>query len=475
MRTQNGGAGMMGQLSIGAAGLGLAAALTGGCLCGSAAAAETLTSALVKAYRNNPQLNAQRANVRQVDEEVPQALSGYRPKVAATASAGVQQVTNTLANSFGGRTVTDPVRYPHSAGVAVTQPLFDVRVPNQVGAAENSVRAARETLRLITQQVLLDAATAYMNMLRDRSIEQLQRGNVQMHEDQLRQTRERMRAREVTNTDLTQAETRLAGALAQLAAAEAATRASAATYRRVIGEEAKDLSPGQPVENLLPRSLDEAVAIGLGENPAVTAAQFGIDVAAFQVKVAEGALYPTVQAQGAVQHGRDQNPQIERQTSAAAFVVLTMPLYQGGGEFAAIRQSKEHLSQRRFELDHVRDLARATIVENWSRLAAARLQIEAARQQVNAAEQALNNVRQEVRAGQRTTLDALNAQQELVGARVLLVSAHRDRVVNSYAVLGAIGRLMPDVLRLPTDVYDPTANYHQVRDSWFGVRTSDRR
>jgi outer membrane protein len=432
---------------------------------GSNAGAETLPAALAKAYRNNPQLNAQRAFVRQTDEQVPLAQSGYRPQIAATASGGVQQTDSRFRATPGGSLRNGATTQGGSVGVVGTQTLFDgFRTDNQVLAAQGNVQGAREMLRLMTQQILLDATGAYMDILRDAAIAQLQGRNVEMLQEQLRHTRERLAVREVTQTDVSQAESRLAAARWQRLAAESAVNASRAAYRRVIGENADNkLTPGTPVDRLSPRTLDEAVAVGRAKNPSVTAAQAGIDVAAVQVKIAEGALYPTAQLQGTVQHAWNPAPQLDRQFGAGVFVTLSVPIYQGGAEYATIRQSKEALDQKRLDLDRVRDLVRAGIVESWGQLLAARSQIEAAQAQVAAAEAALNGVIQEARAGQRTTLDVLNAQQELVSARVTLVATQRDRVVGSYALLSAVGRLAPDALGLPTEIYDPQVHYQQVR------------
>jgi outer membrane protein len=152
---------------------------------------------------------------------------------------------------------------------------------------------------------------------------------------------------------------------------------------------------------------------------------------------------------------------------------LSVPVYQGGSEYATVRQAKETLSQRRIDLDTARDQAQQTLVQSWGQLEAAKAQIQATQSQVTSAEIALNGVREEARVGQRTTLDVLNAQQELVNARVSLVTAQRDRVVASYALLAAAGGLSPQVLRLDVPVYDPVVHYHQVRDTWFGLRTPD--
>jgi outer membrane protein len=207
----------------------------------------------------------------------------------------------------------------------------------------------------------------------------------------------------------------------------------------------------------------------------VTSAQYTVDAAQHAVKVAEGALYPTVTLEGNVQKRWDLAPGSFDQTTGTVLGRMNVPIYQGGAEYSVIRQTKETLGQRRIELDLARDQIRATVVQAWSSLEATKAQIIAAQAQVTATEVALNGVREEARVGQRTTLDVLNAQQELVNARVALVTAQRDRVVASFTLLAAVGRLSPQVLSLPTETYDARVHYHQVRDQWFGVRNPDGR
>jgi outer membrane protein len=426
------------------------------------AGAETLPAILAKAYQNNPQLNAQRTFVRQTEEQVQLALSGYHPRITATASGGPQYTDSKFRGTESHR--RDRLN-GGSVGVAASQTLFDgFRTPNQVEAARGNVQAAREMLRLMTQQILLDATTAYMSVIRDTAVAELQRYNVKMLQEQLSHTRQRLKVKEVTTTDVSQTQARLAGARWALLAAESTLNASRAAYRRVIGEEQSGrLAPASPVDRLSPTTVDEAVVAALKVNPSVKAAQVGIDVAAVQVKIAEGALYPTAKLEVGAQHGWGVSPQLDRQFSAGAFVTLSVPIYQGGAEYATIRESKEALGQKQFDLDRVRDLVRAGVFESWGQLAAAKAQIEAAQAQVTAAEDALKGVLQEANAGQRTTLDVLNAQQELIGARVTLVATQRDRVVTSYALLAAVGRLAPEVLRLPAQVSEPKQSPKAVR------------
>jgi outer membrane protein len=444
------------------------------------ALADTIEAALVRAYQNNPQLNAQRASVRSTDENVPQALSGYRPKVNLTATAGYQY-TDTLLTSGGtpGEVLHTPINganAPRSVGMTVNQTLFNgQQTANKTRAAESQVSGAREALRVLEQTVLLAAATIYMDYLRDSAIVEVQRSNVRVLEQTLKQTRDRFNVGEVTRTDVAQSEAQLAAGKTQLLAAEATLTTTKANFRRIIGNEPEALAPGSPVDRFLPGSLPAAVDLSLIENPNVTAAMFGIDVNYLQVKVNEGALLPTVNLQASVQQSYEQTMTIFRSFGASVVGQLSVPVYQGGAEYSLIRQSKETLAQQRLALEQTRDQTRANTVTAWGQLVAGKAQVASAQAQVTASEIALNGVREEAKAGQRTTLDVLNAQQALVNARVALVTAQHDRVVASYAVLTAVGRLSPQVLNLSTTVYDPSVHYHQVRDSWYGVRTPDGR
>jgi len=450
-------------------------AVSVGVFAAGGAGAVTLEAALAQAYLNNPQINSQRAIVRAIDENVPQALSGYRPKLSGTVTKGsvyTNTKTKSLATGRTSRTISQT--YPATYGLTATQTLFNgLQTANRTRQAESQVFSARETLRVIEQTVLLDAVTAYMNLLRDSAILNLQKRNVEVLTEQLRQTRDRFNVGEVTRTDVAQAESRLAAGRSSYLTAQSNYTTSRAVYRRVIGVEPGQLAPGTPVDRLSPRTLKAAILQGQQESPSVLAAMYGVDIAQLQVKIAEGSLYPTVTVTGNVQQAYHSSSTVLNQLSASVIGQMSIPFYQGGTEYATVRQSKETLTQKRLDLDTTRDQARATVVQNWGQLQAAKAQIQATQSQVNAAEIALNGVREEARVGQRTTLDVLNAQQELVNARVSLVTAQRDRVVASYTLLSAVGRLSPVILRLKVPSYDPRVHYHQIRDSWFGLRTPD--
>jgi outer membrane protein len=291
----------------------------------------------------------------------------------------------------------------------------------------------------------------------------------------LRQTRVRLDSGNVTATDVSQSESRLAVGRTAVFAAQAAYEGSKAVYRQVIGLDPNRLLAASPVDRFIPGSITAASTAAISQHPNVASAQQNVDAALIQVKVAEGALYPTLTVQGSVQKNYEQSLTGLSSFQAAVTGQLSVPIYQGGAEYSAIRQAKETQAQRQLDLNVTRDQTRANLLQAWAQLAAAKSSIESTKSQVKAAEAALNGVREEARLGQRTTLDVLNAQQELVTARISLVSAQRDRVLNSYSVLSAIGRLSPQVLGLTVPGYDASVHYHQVRDAWFGVRTPDGR
>jgi outer membrane protein len=315
-----------------------------------------------------------------------------------------------------------------------------------------------------------------MDLLQNGALLELQRRNVEVLQEQLRQTRDRFIVGEVTRTDVAQAETRLAQGRATVLSAEAVYVRSRATYRQVIGVEAGNLQIASPVDRLLPRRIIDAIEIARARHPSVGVAMFGIDAAVLQVKINEGTLYPKANLVGTVQQFWEVNNTSNlQQFNAFVQGQLTIPLYQGGAEYSQIRQAKETVGQKRIDLDTARDQAQANVVTFWGQLDAAKAQILATQAQVAAAEIALDGVREEARVGQRTTLDVLNAQQDLVTARTAAVQAQHDRVVASYSVLSAVGELNLPKLGIKIPLYDPVVHYQQIRDAWTGVRIPDGR
>ncbi len=438
----------------------------------SAAHAESLNSVLSRAYVNNPQLNAQRAATRASDENVPLANAGYLPKASASGTVGFSH-EDAVAVAGVGSNSTETV--PRGVGLTVTQTLFDgYRTPNAIRQAESNVFGARETLRNIEQSVLQSAAQSYMDVLRDTAVLDLRNSNIKVLEEQLRQTQDRFKVGEVTRTDVAQAEAGLAGSRADFYTAQSNLQNSIASFRQVVGIQPTRLEAAKPLERGLPPTLDNAIMVSQVEHPSVQAALHAVDTAALQVKVAEGALYPSVQLQGSVSKEYD----VSNIPGSEAFVGsvtggVTIPIYQGGAEYATIRQAKENLGQARLQADVQRENVRAAVISAWGLLESSKATVQSDQASVNASEIALNGVREEARVGQRTTLDVLNAQQTLLNGRVALVGAQRDRVVASYSVLASIGKLSVTTLGLSLKEYNPITHFNQVKDKWFGLRTPD--
>jgi outer membrane protein len=436
----------------------------------TAAQGETVPEALVKAYQSNPQLNAERARQRATDENVPQAMAGYRPQVTATLGVGLQAVRNLLPDN----TIQGATLKPWTIGVTVTQTLFNgFKTANSVRVAEFQVQSGREALRNVGQGVLLDAVTVYTNVLANQSLVEAQRANVTSLRETLGIAQKRLNAGDVTPTDLSQAEARLARGQADLNAAEVNLAISQATYMQIVGNAPSRLSPAEPVDRLLPRSRDEATAQALKGNPAVQAAGFDVDVATTTIKVAESSLYPTVTLQGNASRSSetDQTLGTKRTDQASILGQVTAPLYDGGLAAAQTRQAKELSTQSRLVLEQVRNQARTAATGAWVSNEGAKAAVGAAEAEVRAAGVALQGVQREAQGGQRTTVDVLNSQQELVSAKARLIGAQRDRIIASYQLLAAVGKLDVRTLGLNTPDYLPEVHYHQVRDAWHGLRT----
>ncbi|RUW19843.1 TolC family outer membrane protein, partial [Mesorhizobium sp. M1E.F.Ca.ET.041.01.1.1] len=306
-----------------------------------AASAETITGALAKAYQYNSQLNSARAGVRVTDEGVAIAKSGWRPTVTGSGSI---DYTNTHGQGISRRITTG------SFGVQINQTLFDgFQTKNNVAAAESQVRASVESLRNTEENILFNAASAYMDVIRDRQIAVLTEQNLQFLTEQARAARSRFEVGEGTRTDVAQADASRATAVAQLSAARATALASAATYHQIVGDEPGKLKAAAPVGKLLPGSIDSAFTIAAAEHPAILATEHLVDAAAFSVKSAEGALLPQVSASAGISDNYSHSvPDITgtngTSTSANIGATLTIPIYSGGRTSAIVRQNKESLS-----------------------------------------------------------------------------------------------------------------------------------
>lgn len=432
----------------------------------SPASAATLIEVLAAAYANNPTLNAARAELRATDEGVPRARSGYRPKVTGTADAGV---THSESAASGSSTT-----YPRGVGISVEQSLFlGFRTNNAVKAAESLVLAGRETLRNAEQSVFLDAVTSFMDVAEAQAILSLRSQNLEFLREQVRAANDRLSVGEGTRTDVAQTNARLSAGLFAYSSASADLAAANATYQQVIGRAPDSIGAVKSVDALLPRTLDQAIAKGRSDHPSILAAFYNIDVASFNVKQIEGEFLPSAVLEGSASH-RDGGS--GGHTESASIVgKLSIPIYQQGGPAARARGAKETLSQRRIQHDIALDAVRQEVVANWSSLEAAKAQIRSADAAVEAQQLVLSGVIEERNVGQRTTLDVLDSQQDLIDARIAQVSARRNRVVTAYALLASVGGLSAAQLGLPVAIYDPKEHLRQVRDKWGGLRAPDGR
>ncbi|QMV26340.1 multidrug efflux RND transporter outer membrane subunit BepC [Brucella sp. 6810] len=438
--------------------------LSGTVLTGQAALSETLTGALVKAYKNNAPLNSSRAGVRIQDENVAIAKSAYRPQITGS------------YNISSGKTPTTDYRTAGTVGIQLNQMLFDgFQTRNNVAAAETQVFAQRENLRNDEQNTLYQAVAAYMDVYQLRQIAALREKNLAAMNEQVRAARARLDVGEGTRTDVAQAEASRSTAIAALNAARANVKTAEATYMQIVGSLPDKLAPASAARHL-PQSPSQAYASALASHPGILATKYAVNAAGYNVKAKEGALLPTIGlTASASQLDTMAGTNIGDGNSASIGVGVSIPIYTGGRTSAQIRQSKEQLGQARIEVDVVQDKVRQAISSAWSQLEAARASVAANRDGIAAAQLALDGVIEERKVGQRTTLDVLNAQNDLVAVQIALVQAEHDVVVASYALLNATGRMTADQLGLQVAQYKPEEHYKAVKDKWFGLRTPDGR
>jgi outer membrane protein len=428
------------------------------------ASAESIRQALAAAYVKNPRLDAERARLRATDEEVARAKSGYRPTIEGAAEFGTQR-TRTAPTSTGAGT-----SHPTGFGLTVSQQVFSgFRTTNSVHEAEALVRAGRENLRQVEATVLLDAATAYADVVRDRALVRYRENNLAILTQELNAAEARRAVREVTRTDVAQAQFRRARAASDLDRAKAALKASRAAYERVVGHAPNGVNEPPLTLKQLPRSADEAQRIADQESPNLVSALYREQAARHAVDRVWGELLPEFRVEAQVSHQADPSRSVESQDSASLTGRLNIPLYRGGETHARVRQAKHTHVSRLQEIEQARSETTANVSTAWSRMISARAQLKSDQVGVDAARTALEGVREEEKVGQRTILDVLNAEQELLEAQVQLVTTRREIVVSSYALLAAIGRLQSDSLGLESPVYDPDEHYRETRQNWFGL------
>lgn len=436
---------------------------TGGMVAGGASA-ESLEDALIKAYQSNPTLEAGRASLRSTDEEISTALSNWRPSVTLSGDAGIRDYESEVSG-----TKTDNSLQPYTVGLEVSQSLYrGGRTTAETERAEARIKSARASLRSTEQDVMLQVATAYFNVLRDTAVVELNQNNVRVLERQLEATRDRFAVGEVTRTDVSQAEARLAGAKADLISAQGSLANTRAQYERLVGNPPTSLEIPNPLSGL-PTSVSDVLSIAQDQHPDVLQARFTEEAAQSDVRLSEGSLYPEVSLTAGVERAHESSTEDFTADTADIIASVSIPLYQQGAVYSGVRSAKQTAGQARIQIDE----ARRSVIENatsaWETLVTARASIESQQAQVSSAEVALDGVQREASVGSRTVLDVLDQEQELLQARVDLVGSRRDAAVAEFQVKAAMGALNAQVLGLPVEIYDTESNYNKVKGQWWGT------
>ncbi len=432
------------------------------------AQAETLTDALVQAYQYNPQLLAQRAQLRATDEGVPQALAGWRPTVQFTGSAG-REIAETTVNT-GPHTSATSTNYltPRALDLNITEPVWTSgRTPALIRQAEHNVLSQRAQTIAVEEQVLFSVAQAYLDVVRDQATVELNVNNEQVLRRQLEATNDQFRVGEVTRTDVAQAESRVALAVATRVQAEGNLQVSRSNYARAVGHPPERLQ--QPKERInLPATRDEALALARAQNPNVIIADYTAKAAEDAVVATRAQLLPQVAIVGDANKSDETQIEGRNINSLSVIARMTVPLYEAGSVYAQTRAAKQTVSQRRNLLDDARRAAIQLATKDWETIQSGRAQVQSLMSTIRAAEIALEGVRQEAQVGSRTVLDVLNAEQELFTDRVNLVQAQHDLAVAEFDLAQQVGHLTAEHMKLPVQLYDPKKHYDAVRNKWIG-------
>lgn len=437
-----------------------------------AASALTLEDALRHAYQNNPDLNQQRAALRVTDESVPTALSGYRPSLSATASAGLSRSDFTTYSGATGLTK----QAPRTAGVTLSQPLFDgMKTYNNVNAAEQSVLLGREDLKNKEQVIFLSVITAYMNVIRDGATVDLRNRAVSVAERDLGMVKERFRLGDASRTDVGLVEAQMGLSKLALATAKTNFAISKSQFLQHVGLAPHNLKSPTKIRQL-PKSQDVARNIAISNNPVVKAAQYGADAAKYQVYVAESALYPQLSIDGSYNRGIETSSGVANVASSGITARLVIPIFANGGrDSATIRAAKETQGQRQIQIDTAREVVKQALGQSWGVYEIAALAISASNDEIKGRETVVRGFREEYKVGQRILQNVLVEEVNLNNARVSAINWQRERIVSQYSILAAMGQLNAQSLNLKTEQYNPNGHYNNVRDAWFGTRTPDGR
>ncbi len=433
--------------------------------------ADSLETALAKAYEYNPSLKSARASVRAVDENVALAKSGYRPTLKID---GGYSETNISSNTKINNTKEKEIDgYNGNISATIAQPIFSgFKTINSVSSAKSYAKAAQASLMEVEQNVLLSASVAYLNVMRDEAIVKLQKNNEKLLKKELEETRERFKVGEVTTTDVSQAEASFASAQSQRISAEGNLEASKAVYEQIIGSSPKDIKDPKEIENLFPQSIEEALKYAESNNYTLTAAKQNLKAKNYDVKVNKGDLLPSVNAYATAGRLKSENYIYDKNPTSDSVEVgvnFSMPLYNAGSSRAKIRQSKYYQWQAREDLMNAEDKLHSDITSYWEYLSANKAKIKSVQAQIKAYQVALDGVREEEALGNRTVLDVLNQYQYLLNSEVEEVTTRHNYYVSGLSLLQAMGKLPGKELKLNVDLYDTSAKYEETKGKWLST------
>lgn len=418
----------------------------------TAATADTLSDALISAYQTSPTLKINQAALRSADEGVVQAGAARRPQLTASGTAAISDATNAT------RDYTDTFRAQLDASLV----LYDGgQTEAAVRAARANVASARASLVSVEQSVLLNAITAYVDVRRDGRFVSLADNNVGVIRQQVEAAKDRFEVGEVTRTDVSQADARLASARSNLASNRGALERSGQAYQLAVGKPPSNLAP-PPALPTLPATLERAQRIASIEHPAIKSAQFSVESAEYDVIRAKGAKKPSLNLGANVTYGINTQVFDDDQVSGSVSLSGSMPLIDGGANDSIVRQAYSVLDRRKAELqDAARSVKQDTAI-SWANLNVARASIRSSRQQIRAARIAFDGIQEEAKLGARTTLDVLDAEQEVLNAESGLAAAQRDEYVAAYNLVASMGLLTTEYLKLGIEPYDPNVYYQSV-------------
>ncbi len=429
------------------------------------AKADDIFKVLAQTYDSNPTLQAERAYLRSVDENVAIAKSGYRPNLSL--QGGYHDGENKIKKGVGNGSDYNTLR----GAAVVSQPVFSgFSTVNSVKAADRVVKAAQENLANVEQGILLEASTAYLDVLQNRAIVDLQKNNEELLKKKLDETLERFKVGEVTRTDVSQARARHSQAVSDRIASEGALQASIATYIELIGEEPSDLTEPVEMKSLLPLSYDTALSIALKNSYTIKQAQHMYAAKGYEVYANTGALFPTVSLDGSIGRNKSEQADIETTTDNTEWGVnLNIPLYTGGATRAKIRQSKYLKWQAQEGVQEAKRAVKASVQSAWEYMKSNESQLQAIEAQIKANAIALEGVQKEEALGNRTILDVLDAYQELLNSKVNDVKARRTYYVSAMNLLASMGKMTAKDLKLDVEIYDADKYYHETKGKWLSL------